>query len=83
MSDAIEWAEPPAVSRGRAVGHGYTQAFVAALKAHPGEWARYPRSVAGPVASGQYAKQHPGTEWTGRKREDGRRDLYARWVGEQ
>lgn len=79
MTDII-WKDPPPPNRGGTV-LGKTAKFVAALRANPGRWALYRSAkTCGTVV---YRRQYPGTEWTTRRREDGRYDVYARWVGEQ
>lgn len=84
--DEIVWEAPPESAHANNGGGGKvgrTKRFVAELKKRPGVWAKYP-SVMSRNAATVYAKQHPGTEWTGRTLPDGtgRIDLYGRWVGE-
>lgn len=84
----LEFAEPPAVSRGGGRrGSGKVQKFVAALKEHPGTWAIYTRESKVPTASHQTAA-NPGTQWTVRANkndegdEDGTYTVFARFIGE-
>lgn len=78
MNDII-WGDPPTTqSTGR---RGVVQRFVEQLSQRPGEWAKYPHVVHQSAVTHNKAR-FPGTEWTSRKRDDGRYDLYARWTGE-
>jgi hypothetical protein len=77
MSDIV-WQDPPPIIGGL----GTTQRFVQALKERPGTWALYPRALSTSSAASQYSKSFPLTEWTTRRRDDGKYDYYGRWVGE-
>ena len=78
--DEIEWgAPPPPKPSGGRHGQGRTQSFVDALKARPGEWAKYPKPLRSTSA---YRRNFRDVEWTSRKRADGKFDVWGRWVGE-
>lgn len=88
MSVELEFAEPPAVTRGGGRrGSGKVQKFVQALREHPGTWAIYTRESKVPTASHQTAA-NPGTQWTVRANkddegnEDGTYTHFARFIGE-
>lgn len=78
----ITWKEPPPSEKRRNVS---TKKFVEKLKENPGEWALYPGTVSASTTIYQYQRNHPGTEWESRPSEDeeGRYQLYARWIGEE
>jgi hypothetical protein len=78
MSEIV-WRDPPPSRRGTRYE---VRDFVEELKQRPGVWALYPRSFAG-RGSTTYAKHYPGTEWVNRQRDDGRFDMYGRWVGSE
>ncbi len=70
--DQLQWTPPPPAPQRLHI----TKDFVAELRLRPGEWAKYPRSLAN-----QHERQYWGTEWEFRERDDGRYDAWARWVG--
>ena len=74
--DGLVWSDPPP-HRPRL---HITRDFVAELQERPGEWAAYPRTLAN-CHKAHYESIYWGTEWEFRKRDDGRYDVWARWVG--
>lgn len=78
--NAIVWQDPPPRVIGKA-GPGRVGQLVEALKTRPGQWALDPEPAKYPSATTSRAKRYPGTEWTQRKRTDGRIDIYGRWIG--
>ena len=73
----IEWADPPYVG-----GWAWSAEFIDEIKANPGKWAKVPRTYTQSSMATILKNRYPGKEWTGRKRPDGRYDIYGRWVGE-
>lgn len=82
-ADEIVWTDPPRSTHPDPDSRVDRRSFVDALPARPGEWALYPATVSAASTASVYRRNFPGTEWTARKRADGRYDVYARWVGEQ
>ena len=77
VMDEVNFTDPP--PKGQRPG-GRMARFVAALSERPDEWAQYP--IATTAGGLQYAKQaYPSCEWTTRKRQDGKLDMYARYIG--
>ncbi|MCB1902151.1 MAG: hypothetical protein KDH16_22870 [Rhodocyclaceae bacterium] len=73
--DNLEWGDPPPPTERSHI----TRDFVAELKRRPGEWAKYPRTLANQHQA-HYERTYWGTEWEFRLRDDGRYDAWARWV---
>lgn len=86
----IVWEEPPADGRGpRQAGH--LEPFAAALRDHPGQWARYPvaltekstSNAAVRIKTGSALSFGPAGAFEAVTRNvDGTRVLYVRYVGE-
>lgn len=77
----INWTTPPPRKGGAPAGGGRVQLFIEQLRTRPGEWAIYPV----PQANGTLSPEHrhnPNLELTGRRRPDGRFDVYVRWIGD-
>jgi hypothetical protein len=80
MTD-IEWAEPPPLHTGRRSSKP-NEEFVAALRANPGRWARYPgqykRGNSAAATGSRLTAIYPDIEWTSRT-EDGHGYVYGRY----
>lgn len=79
MSD-LQWIEPPSKGR-RGAKPGKWSEIANTLRGNPGAWAL----VSGEEgSSGSRARAMPADEYdvTSRVREDGRYDVYARYVGD-
>ncbi len=84
MAAEMVWeTPPPSRAPGRDGGVNRSE-FVAALRARPGEWARYPTTFRTPQnganAAGSARIKFPGTEWVSRKI-DSDCIVFGRWVG--
>ena len=80
----MKWQEPPATKGGR--GSNRWREILAKLQERPGQWALVLEGGSSAnvshIKSGVYGGGIPGAfEATGRKRPDGRYDIYARYVG--
>ena len=79
--------DPPATTRGRPAGESPTGQWLASLREHPGQWAKFPtpilsNGVAQNIKKGKGYGAKPGEfEATVRSATNKRFDLYARYVG--
>lgn len=76
MTDII-WEDPPAAARPGRKGH--SRAFVDALRANPGNWARFGTSKSRGNAT-RLRKLYPDIEWVTRRDGDGLFTVWARAV---
>lgn len=76
MPEEIEWGEPPPPKKRP---NGTRLLFVEELRAHPGQWGKYPGSASAASAVSGFKQVGPDLEWTVRKRPDGRFDIYGRF----
>lgn len=76
MNQHIEWGDPPSTP----TRYGEVTRFVDALRSRPGEWAKYPHHMTNASSVANNRIRFSGTEWTSRKRTDGRFDIYGRVV---
>lgn len=88
----LVFEDPPPSGGGRQAGKSELGRWLAALREHPGRWAKYPKmrvtqhaaaAVAGTIKRGKgYGLQAGEFETTTRKAEDGKGGwLFARYVG--
>ena len=86
MNAEIKWCEPPALKRASRAGKGRWYRALDTLRQHPGVWANIgaaDRSVGSLISAGRLGGAHPGEfEVTTRIRDDGKCDIYARFVGD-
>lgn len=76
----IEWRDPPPVNTWAGRAPSRRQQFIAALKEQPGRWAYY--GAMSISASREIMKAIPQIEATHRRRDDGKFEVYCRWIGD-
>lgn len=74
----VEWSAPPPVDK-TARRRSKVMMFVDTLKTRPGQWAVYPSKFSNASSASHYRRAYPDVEWTMRRMEDGRYQMWGRW----